>query len=151
MRVTLGLCSLHIRITQVVLKNADAQPFAQTNCIRISSSLSWQLYLFTFKILFYVGVYLINNFVKVSGGQQRDSAIHNMAPFSTKLPSHRGLPLHIEQNSLCCTVGPCWLLIFKYSSVYTLISDSLTVSSPLATKSVSQFLFVNKFLCIISF
>ena len=70
MRVTLGLCSLHIRITQVVLKNADAQPFAQTNCIRISSSLSWQLYFFIFKILFYVGVYLINNFVTVSGGQQ---------------------------------------------------------------------------------
>ena len=97
--------------------------------------------LFIFKILFYIGVYLINDFVKVSGGQQRDSAIHIYGPLLHQTPFPSRLPLTIEQNSLCRTVGPRWLLIFKYSSVYMLISDSLTVSSPLATKSVSQFLF----------
>ena len=50
----------------------------------------------------------INNFVIVSGGQQRDSAI--LYPFSPKLTFHPGC--HITLSTVPCalyTVDPCWL------------------------------------------
>jgi len=40
------------------------------------------------------------------------------------------LPLNTEQSSLCCTVAPCLVIHFKYSSVYLSIPNSLTISSP---------------------
>ena len=56
---------------------------------------------------------MIDNVEIVSGGQQRDSAIHiHVSTLSqTSLPSR--LPHNIEQNSLCYTIGTCWLSILN--------------------------------------
>ena len=67
--------------------------------------------LFYFKkknFLFYLGVWLVNNVVIVSSGQQSDSAIciHVFIFPQTPLPSR--LPHSIEPSSLCYVVGPCW-------------------------------------------
>ena len=69
-----------------------------------------------FSFLFYIGVYLINNVVIVSGGQWRDSAIHTRVSIFPQTPLPSRLPRDTEQSSLCCTVGPCWLfaLFFLY-------------------------------------
>ena len=69
------------------------------------------LYLYFFNFLFYIEVYLINNVVKVSCEQQRDSTIYKHVSFlpQTSLPSR--LPHNTEQSFLCYTVGPCWLSI----------------------------------------
>ena len=56
---------------------------------------------------------MINNAVIVSGGQQRDSAIHiheSILP-QTSLPSR--LPYNIEHSFLCYTVSPCCLSILN--------------------------------------
>ena len=61
--------------------------------------------------LFHSGAYPINSVVIVSGGQQRDKALHiyvSILP-QTFLPSR--LLHNTEQISLCHTVGPCWLSI----------------------------------------
>ena len=47
--------------------------------------------------------------VTVSGGQQKDSAIHIHVSIVPQTPFPSGLPHNIEQSSLCYTVGPCWL------------------------------------------
>jgi len=49
----------------------------------------------------------------ISGGQQRDSAkyIHVSILPPTPLPPR--LPHNIQQNSLSCTVGLCWLSILS--------------------------------------
>ena len=57
--------------------------------------------------------YPANYFVIVSSEQPRDSAIHiyvSILP-QTFLPSR--LPHNTKQNSLCYTVGPCWLSILN--------------------------------------
>ena len=48
--------------------------------------------------------------------------------FFTNQLSYHGIPLlphrllqNIEYRSLCCTVGPCWLPIFIYSSMYLVV------------------------------
>ena len=74
---------------------------------------------------------------------------------STPRPPSIWATNNIEQSSICYKIVPCWLSIFKYSSVYMTFPKSLTLPSPLATissfsKSVSLFLFC-KFICIISF
>ena len=58
----------------------------------------------------YVGVQLINNVVLVI--QQSDSVthIHVSILFQILFPFRL---LHIEQNSLCYTVGPYWLSILN--------------------------------------
>ena len=60
------------------------------------------------KFLFYIEIELINNVVLVSGVQQSDSIIHVhvSALFSFRLLS---IEQSIEQCSLCCTAGPCWV------------------------------------------
>ena len=45
----------------------------------------------------------------VSGAQESDSAIHIHVSILPQTPLPSRLPLNIEQNSLCYTVGPCWL------------------------------------------
>ena len=47
--------------------------------------------------------------VFVSGGQQRDSAIHIHVSILSQTPLPSRLPHNIEQSSLCSTVGPSWL------------------------------------------
>ena len=65
---------------------------------------------------------MINNVVIVSGGRQRDSAIDIHASLlpQTSLPSR--LPHNIEQSSLCCIVGPCWLSILNIAEHHILKS-----------------------------
>ena len=66
------------------------------------------LFYFLKKLFIFIGVWLVNNVVIVSSGQQSDSAIciHVFIFPQTPLPSK--LPHSIEQSSLCYTVGPCW-------------------------------------------
>ena len=51
--------------------------------------------------------------VTVSGGQQKDSAIHIHVSIVLQTPFPSRLPHNIEQSSLCYTVGPCWLSILN--------------------------------------
>ena len=85
---------------------------------------------FFFNFLFYTGVQfsrsvlslcnpmnhsrqLINNFVIVSGGQQRDSAVHIHVSILAQTPLPSRLPHNVEQSSLYCTVGPCWVSVLN--------------------------------------
>ena len=54
----------------------------------------------------------MNNFMIVSGGLQRDSAVHVRISLFPQTPLPSRLLLNIEQ-SLYATVGPCWLTILK--------------------------------------
>ena len=45
----------------------------------------------------------------VSGEQQRDSATYAYVSILTQTPCPPRLPRNIEQSSMWCTVGPCWL------------------------------------------
>ena len=49
----------------------------------------------------------------VSGGQQRDWAIHTHVSILPQTPLPSRLPHNIERSSLCDTVGPCWLSILN--------------------------------------
>ena len=49
----------------------------------------------------------------VSGEQWGDSAIHAYVSILPQTPLPSRLPHNIEQNSLCYTVGPCWLSILN--------------------------------------
>ena len=60
----------------------------------------------------------MNHVVIVSGGQQRDSAIHIHASTLPQTPLPSRLPNNIEQRSLCCTAGPCWLFILNIADCY---------------------------------
>ena len=62
---------------------------------------------------FVLGVYPINNVVIVSGKQRRDSAIHVHVSVLLQTPLPSKLPHSIEQSSMCCTIGPCWLTILN--------------------------------------
>ena len=79
---------------------------SRTRLKRLSSSRG------SFKFLFCIGVWPINNVVIVSGEQRRDSAMHirvSILP-QTSLPSR--LPYNIEQSSLCYTVGGEGILVY---------------------------------------
>ena len=81
-----------------------------------------------FNFLLYTGVQLINNTVLVSHVQQTDSVItihvfSYMCIFQICFPFR--LLHNIEQGSLCCTVGLCWLF-----SVYMSVPNSLTMLPP---------------------
>ena len=51
--------------------------------------------------------------VIVSGGQQRDSAIHIHVSILPQTPLPARLPHSTEQSFLCCTAGHCWLAILN--------------------------------------
>ena len=51
----------------------------------------------------------------VLGGQQRDSATHIHVSILPQTPFESGLPHNIEQSSLGCAVGLCWLSILNAS------------------------------------
>ena len=65
----------------------------------------------------------------VSGGQQRNSAMHTHVSILPPTPLSPGLPLSIEQSSVCCTVGPCWLPILNIA-VCTCPSQTPSLSLP---------------------
>ena len=54
---------------------------------------------------------MINNIVLVSGVQQSDLIIHIHVSILFQIIFPFRLLQNIEQRSLCCTVGPCWLSI----------------------------------------
>ena len=56
---------------------------------------------------------LINNVVLVSATQQSDSVTHIHVSILFQIIFPFGLLQSIEQNSLCYTVGPCWLSILN--------------------------------------
>ena len=66
-----------------------------------------------FKVLFYIGVELINNVRIVSGVPQSDSVIHTHGSILSQIFSPFRLLQNTEQNSQCYTVGPCWLSILN--------------------------------------
>ena len=96
--------------------------------------------------LFCIGVQPVNNVVTVSSGQHGDSVtyIHVSILPQTALPSR--LPHNNEQNSLCYTVGTCWLCVLNVAvcacpSQYPFPTSSLPATISLSSKSVSLFLF----------
>jgi len=84
------------------------------------------------KTLFFIGVWLINSAVLVSGVQQRDSVMHVHVPALFQILSHVDRLLQsTEQSSLCYAVGPCWLsidilnrVVCEYTNVFVLITNS---------------------------
>ena len=54
---------------------------------------------------------MINNVVLVSGVQQSDSVIHIYVSILFQILFPFVLLHNIEQSSLCCAIGPCWLSI----------------------------------------
>ena len=66
--------------------------------------------------LFYIWVEPINNVVIVSGAQQSDSVVHIHVPILPQTPLPSRLPHNTEQNSLCYTVGLCWLPILNIAA-----------------------------------
>ena len=68
---------------------------------------------FFWTFYFVLGVWSINNIVIVSGGQQRNSAIHIRVSILPQAPLPSRLPYNIEQSSMCYTVGSCWLSILN--------------------------------------
>ena len=63
--------------------------------------------------IFCTAVEPINNVVRVSGEQRRDSATHIHVSILSQIPLPSRLPHNTEQNSMCCTVGPYWLSILN--------------------------------------
>ena len=77
---------------------------------------------FFLNYLFYIGIYLINNFRRTdeqfqmkSGGTQLYTFMY---PFSPKTPLPSRLPHNIEQNSLCCTGGGKGIYFNRFFSQY---------------------------------
>ena len=76
--------------------------------------------------------------VIVSSGQQRDSVIHiYIYPLPLKLPFHPGCHITPSRVLHSRTLS---VIRFKYSSVYLLIPDSLTILSPQRPPSNCKFL-----------
>ena len=93
----------------------------------------------------------------VSGGQQSDSAIHIHVSILPQTPLPSRLPCNIEESSRCCTSRTLLVIHFRYSSVYMLIPNSLTVPFPIPPPTLHNykvhspsvwvcFCFVNKFI-----
>ena len=61
---------------------------------------------------------MIDNGVIVSGGQQRNSAMHTHVSILPQTLLLSQLPFNMEQGFLSYTVGLCWLFILKVA-VYT--------------------------------
>ena len=66
----------------------------------------------------------------ISGGQQRNSAIHIHVSILPQTPLPSRLSRNIEQSSMSYTSRTLLLIHFKCSSVYMSISNSLTIPSP---------------------
>ena len=55
----------------------------------------------------------MNNVMLVSGVKQSDSVIHILVSILFQIILPFKLLQSIEQSSLCCTVGPCWLSVLN--------------------------------------
>ena len=58
-----------------------------------------------------------------------DSTIYIHVSILSQTPFPSSLPCNIEQNSLCYTVGPCWLFILNIAACTLQIPNSLTILS----------------------
>ena len=56
-----------------------------------------------------------------------DSAMHKHVSILPQTPLQLRLPYNIEQNSLCYTLGPCWLSILNIAG-----DPKLPISSPIS-------------------
>ena len=65
----------------------------------------------------------------ISGGQQKDSAIHVYVSILPQISLPSRLPHNIEQSSLCYIVSPCWLSILN-KAVCTYQSQTPYLSIP---------------------
>ena len=68
---------------------------------------------YSLKLLVYVGVQLVNSVGRVSGAQQRVSAIHIHVSILPQTPLPYRLLHNSEQSSLCHTVSPSWLFVLN--------------------------------------
>ena len=66
---------------------------------------------FFLNFFFGMGVQPVNSVLIFSGGQQRESDRRTHVSILPQTPFPSRLPHNIEQSSLCCAVGPCWLSI----------------------------------------
>jgi len=67
--------------------------------------------------------------VIVSRGPHRDSAVHIHVSILPQSPFSSRLPHNIEQSSMCCTVGPCWLSILNIAVCTCLVQFSSVAQS----------------------
>ena len=79
------------------------QKCIQTSLFKIKNIL---LSFFIIFFKFCIEVYLSNSSVIVSGGQQRDSAVHIRVSILPQTPLASRLPQTIEKGSLCYKLGP---------------------------------------------
>ena len=85
----------------------------------------------TFYFIFY------HNAVIISGQQGRNSTTHMHVSILPQTPLPSRLPCNIEQGSLCCTVGPCWLCNLNIARRSLFLTKFETVAR-LACSSASQ-------------
>ena len=117
-RYQLGLTGLLYRLKFVIIHFKYSSVYMTfPNSLTIPSPIlsHWTSLIFFFLTLnlFCFGVQaLLYNVVIVSGGQQRDSAIHIHVSVLPQTPLPSRLPHNTEQSSLCYTEGPFWLFIW---------------------------------------
>ena len=66
-----------------------------------------------FKKIVCIAVYLINNFVIVSGNSEGTLVIYMHVSILPQTPLPSRLPHNLQQSSLCYTEGLCWLCILN--------------------------------------
>ena len=104
-RTTVKSCCLPTRMARQTIQSVS----------EVTEQLGFFVFIFLIKKLkqFYIGVYLINSVMLVSGVQQSDSIIHIQVSILFQILFPFWLLQNIEQSSLCYTVGPCWLSILN--------------------------------------
>ena len=118
-------------------------PASQTQLSKHTQAEQYFIYFKTFNFILECSQ-LTNNIVTVSGEQGRDSA-HTPVSILPQTALSSRLPHNIEQSSLWYTVGPCWFSILN-KAVYMSIPNSLTVSLPHPSPSVTISSFSKSFL-----
>ena len=107
------------KMLAVLGQPSQTQPHPDTLASEVASAYSTSLLFIVIAFLtFYFVLELtiqltINNVVIVSGGQGRDSAMYKHVSILPQTPLPSRLPHNIEQSSLCCSGGPCWLSILN--------------------------------------
>ena len=107
-KAVLAPCFFSLFASRVFPINSTPAPFLALSLHEISFIYLFCFYFLLFSFSAYIGIYSINNVVIVSGGQQRDSAMHMHVSVLPQTPLASGLLHNIEQCSFCCIAGPCW-------------------------------------------
>ena len=120
-RTTVKSCCLPTRMARQTIQSVS----------EVTEQLGFFVFIFLIKKLkqFYIGVYLINSVMLVSGVQQSDSIIHIQVSILFQILFPFWLLQNIEQSSLCYSVGPCWLSILNIV-VCTCVSQTPSISLP---------------------